>query len=87
MIESGKFGIGYFKIDMQDGMEIFLSVSLHFEYGPGIQRDGITAPRMTDPKSVDYIASNNPSNLLIKNLNATFAILSFKSLNEDIILF
>lgn len=58
MIESEKFGIGYFKTDMQDGMEIFVSVTPYFEYGPGIQRDGITAPRMTDPRSVDYIATN-----------------------------
>ena len=34
---------------------MFVSVTPGFEHGPGIQRDGITSPRMRDPHSVPFI--------------------------------
>jgi len=34
---------------------LFLSVSPGLEHGPGIQRDGISNPRMTDPHSVPAV--------------------------------
>lgn len=55
MVESEGFKTGYLKTDMGDGEEIFLSVTPGFEYGPGIQRDGITKPRMTHPQSIAYV--------------------------------
>ncbi|HEV2706158.1 MAG TPA: hypothetical protein VGV59_09555 [Pyrinomonadaceae bacterium] len=51
---SGKFSTGYLKIAGKD-VDLFLSVSPGFEQGPGIDRDGITLPRMADPHSVDSV--------------------------------
>jgi hypothetical protein len=58
MIKQEGFKTGYLKIDMENGEEIFLSVTPGFEYGPGIQRDGITKPRMTHPQSIAYVSLN-----------------------------
>ncbi|HEY1205231.1 MAG: hypothetical protein ABSH46_11070 [Bryobacteraceae bacterium] len=54
-MESRAFTVGYMRFNSDDE-EIFLSVTPGFEHGPGIQRDGISAPRMTDPHCVAYIA-------------------------------
>ncbi len=38
---------------------MFLSVTPGFEHGPGIQRDGITSPRMTDPHTVPAVLNSH----------------------------
>lgn len=45
------FDIG-FSIADEESEQVFLSVTKGFEHGPGIQRDGISSPRMADPHSV-----------------------------------
>lgn len=54
MARTERFNLGFLLLDMSQE-ELFLSVSPAFEHGPGIQRDGITAPRMTDPHAVPRI--------------------------------
>src|SRR5712692_2230236 len=51
MARSQHFDIG-FLVTEGAGEHIFISVSPGFEHGPGIQRDGISNPRMTDPHTV-----------------------------------
>lgn len=51
--KSRHFGIGFFRAEGNE--ELFLSVTPGFEHGPGILRDGITNPRMTDPHHVAYV--------------------------------
>jgi hypothetical protein len=51
---SRRFEIG-FSVTQGPDEHLFLSVSEGFEHGPGIQRDGITEPRMTDPHSVGAV--------------------------------
>jgi hypothetical protein len=46
-----QFGISSI-ITQGQSEHLFVSVTDGFERGPGIQRDGLTAPRMTDPHSV-----------------------------------
>src|SRR6266540_4273766 len=52
------FDIGYLKVLAEQGEDVFLSVTPHLRHGPGIQRDGITAPRMTDPHTVPFVMGN-----------------------------
>ena len=54
MARTERFNLGFLQLDT-GREEVFLSVTPGFEQGPGIQRDGITAPRMTDPHSVAKI--------------------------------
>lgn len=54
MAKTERFNIGFLVLDQQHE-EIFLSVTPGFEHGPGIQRDGLTSPRMSDPHSVPRI--------------------------------
>ena len=54
MAKTERFNIGFLLLDQQHE-EIFLSVTPGFEHGPGIQRDGLTSPRMSDPHSVPRI--------------------------------
>jgi hypothetical protein len=56
MSKSARFNIGFFVMDGQDE-DLFLSVTDAFEHGPGIQRDGITSPRMQDPHSVEGVCN------------------------------
>ena len=42
-------------VPTQSGVELFVSTTPNFRYGPGIKRDGITKPRMTDPHSIGSI--------------------------------
>jgi hypothetical protein len=51
MATTPHFDIGFIVTEGRDG-HLFLSVSLGFEHGPGIRRDGISSPRMTDPHSL-----------------------------------
>jgi hypothetical protein len=53
---SRQFEIG-FTVTKGAGENLFLSVSEGFEHGPGIQRDGISDPRMTDPHSVAAVVN------------------------------
>lgn len=53
MARTERFNIGFLQLD--PGEEMFLSVTPGFEHGPGIQRDGITSPRMSDPHDVPRI--------------------------------
>lgn len=53
---------------------LFLSVTPGFEHGPGIQRDGISSPRMTDPHTVPAILNSrklDPSTFKSTELPAT----------------
>lgn len=56
-MDSRSFSVGYVKYDQAKGEEIFLSVTPGFEHGPGIQRDGVAPPHMTDPHSVAYVCN------------------------------
>ena len=56
MPRSQQFNIGFTISDTSEE-HLFLSVSRGFEHGPGIQRDGISSPRMTDPHSVDAVTN------------------------------
>ncbi len=53
------FNIGYLKTYSKFNEEIFLSVTPNFYSGPGIQRDGLTAPRMIDPHTVQQVWGAN----------------------------
>ncbi len=53
---SRQFEIG-FVVTQSPEEHLFLSVSEGFEHGPGIQRDGISDPRMTDPHSVAAVTN------------------------------
>ncbi|MCK5129509.1 MAG: hypothetical protein KAQ68_06645 [Clostridiales bacterium] len=55
MSYSEAFNIGYLKVHPSKKEEVFVSVTPCMRYGPGIQRDGITTPRMTDPHTVDFV--------------------------------
>ncbi|MBN2130934.1 MAG: hypothetical protein JW741_15640 [Sedimentisphaerales bacterium] len=56
------FGIGFLRAQRSE--HLFLSVTPGFEHGPGILRDGITAPRMTDPHHVAYVLSSHNLSIL-----------------------
>lgn len=56
MSKSARFNIGFFVMDGAEE-DLFLSVTDAFEHGPGIQRDGITSPRMQDPHSVEGVCN------------------------------
>lgn len=47
-MKSERFDLGYSAVPVPK-QHVFLSVTPGFEFGPGIQRDGLTAPRMADP--------------------------------------
>lgn len=72
MSYSEAFDIGYLKAHPNNKEEVFLSVTPNMRYGPGIQRDGITVPRMTDPHTVSFVMdgiNENPKD--IKDYPAT----------------
>jgi hypothetical protein len=48
------FDIGYLKVFANRHEDVFLSVTPNMRLGPGIQRDGVTAPRMTDPHTIPF---------------------------------
>src|SRR5215213_5488648 len=52
-----QFQIGFLVTQSADE-HLFLSVTEGFEHGPGIQRDGISKPRMTDPHSVPAVLNS-----------------------------
>ncbi len=54
MALSEKFSIGFLKVT-DSSEQMFVSVTPGFEHGPGIQRDGITSPRMRDPHSIPFV--------------------------------
>lgn len=54
MVKHQVFNTGSLTLD-GTGEHIFLSVTPYYQKGPGIQRDGITSPRMQDPHAVDDI--------------------------------
>lgn len=54
-MENRHFNVGYARYDQTKGEEVFLSVTPGFEHGPGIQRDGISQPHMTNPHRVAYV--------------------------------
>ncbi len=49
------FDIGYLKVFEAQQEQIFLSVTPRMQRGPGIQRDGVTPPRMTDPHTIPFV--------------------------------
>jgi len=52
MSEGKTFRTGFVRISLAEHEDVFLSVTPGFELGPGIQRDGISDPRMHDPHTV-----------------------------------
>lgn len=54
MAKAEHFDSGFLHLD-DAGEELFVSVTPGFEHGPGIERDGITSPRMIDPHSVPRV--------------------------------
>lgn len=57
MAKTERFNTGFLLVE-HPREELFLSVTQAFEHGPGIQRDGITSPRMSDPHSVPRIRNH-----------------------------
>jgi len=55
MAYAERFGVGYMRMPTDSREELFLSVAPEFAFGPGIQRDGLTQPRMTDPHTVQSV--------------------------------
>ncbi|GBL10588.1 hypothetical protein [Microcystis aeruginosa] len=51
--------------------QIFLSVTPDYQKGPGIQRDGITPPRMQDPHAVGNITLPRLDKIAIPGLDST----------------
>jgi hypothetical protein len=56
MASSSKFQIGFCQATLEHE-HLFLSVTPGFEHGPGIERDGITEPRMLDPHCVPQVCN------------------------------
>ncbi len=54
MATSEVFNTGYFSISTEKE-HLFLSVTPCCKHGPGIQRDGVTLPRMKDPHSIPSV--------------------------------
>lgn len=54
MATSDVFNTGYFSISTEKE-HLFLSVTPCCKHGPGIQRDGVTLPRMKDPHSIPTV--------------------------------
>ncbi|WP_022663623.1 hypothetical protein [Desulfospira joergensenii] len=65
------FDIGYLKVFANRREEVFLSVTPNFRLGPGIQRDGITSPRMTDPHTVPFVMGRDEDALSVRDYPAT----------------
>jgi len=65
------FDIGYLKISAERQENVFLSVTPSMRLGPGIQRDGITAPRMTDPHTVPFVVGTGDVSLKDRDYPAT----------------
>jgi len=57
-MKSQHFDISFSTTDGPDE-HMFLSVTPGFEHGPGIQRDGISNPRMTDPHKVAAVLNSH----------------------------
>ncbi|HET8774715.1 MAG TPA: hypothetical protein VFP80_13015 [Thermoanaerobaculia bacterium] len=58
MSTSNCFNTGFLVSDQPDE-EVFLSVTPGLEGGPGIERDGVTYPRMQDPHTIDGVRSQH----------------------------
>ncbi len=56
-MRSQHFDIGFLITEGADE-HLFIAVSPGFEHGPGIQRDGIGSPRMTDPHAVHAVTAH-----------------------------
>ncbi len=54
MVRNQVFNTGSLTLDTEKE-HIFVSVTPDYQKGPGIQRDGITPPRMQDPHAVQDI--------------------------------
>jgi hypothetical protein len=65
------FDIGYLKVSADRQEDIFLSVTPQMRLGPGIQRDGVTAPRMTDPHTVPFVMGRGIPPLDARDFPAT----------------
>ncbi|MDJ0731123.1 MAG: hypothetical protein QNJ33_14140 [Crocosphaera sp.] len=62
MATSKVFNTGYFSIST-DKEHLFLSVTPSCKHGPGIQRDGVTLPRMKDPHSIPSVLNEGIGHL------------------------
>jgi hypothetical protein len=65
------FAIGYLKVSDYRNEEIFLSATPHMCYGPGIQRNGLTEPKMTDPHTVPLVVDGKCDRVDLKKFPAT----------------
>jgi len=70
MVENRVFNTGSLTLDTEKE-HIFVSVTPDYQKGPGIQRDGITPPRMQDPHAVPDIMYNRLGQIAIPGLDST----------------
>ena len=70
MVENQVFNTGSLTLDTEKE-DIFVSVTKDYQKGPGIQRDGITPPRMQEPHTVQDIMFPRRGGIAIANLDST----------------
>ncbi|NCR53682.1 MAG: hypothetical protein GPJ10_09730 [Microcystis aeruginosa L211-07] len=70
MVKHQVFNTGSLTLDTEKE-QLFVSVTPDYQKGPGIQRDGITAPRMRDPHAVGDITIPRLGQIAIPGLDST----------------
>ena len=70
MVENQVFNTGSLTLDAKTEL-IFVSVTPDYQKGPGIQRDGITPPRMQDPHAVPDITLPRLHQIAVRGLDST----------------
>jgi hypothetical protein len=70
MVKNRVFNTGSLTLDTEKE-QLFVSVTPDYQKGPGIQRDGITAPRMRDPHAVGDITIPRLGQIAIPGLDST----------------
>jgi hypothetical protein len=70
MVKHRVFNTGSLTLDTEKE-QLFVSVTPDYQKGPGIQRDGITPPRMQDPHAVGNITLPRLDQIAIPSLDST----------------
>ena len=70
MVKNRVFNTGSLTLDTEKE-HIFVSVTPDYQKGPGIQRDGITPPRMQDPHAVGNITLPRLDKIAVRGLDST----------------
>ncbi|CCI00725.1 hypothetical protein [Microcystis aeruginosa] len=70
MVENQVFNTGSLTLDAKTE-QLFVSVTPDYQKGPGIQRDGITPPRMQDPHAVGDITLPRLHQIAVRGLDST----------------